>query len=544
MKKILSYFITLSISMLTVSSNGYSQKLNEIESLEVTEILLSDNRISTEKDGDEFEFVLSDDLKVKIKKGKTATKEFIQAGMLIDVAYEVSDTLYIAKKITILEEQELTFGAYTGFFDYLTDSVAYVGGKKVMLLPGVNIQASDDKNCKCKGFPFKDFSTRPLAYGYSLTIKGKQRADGVILAEKITACKNTLTDDIDKVITEVKDRYEGGKLKHKLPQGYYRGYLSSNGVTYKLHSSDALQEYVTAVGEKLLPAYLNTNEKDDAEVFKYRFLVIENDLPEAFSWPNGMIFINSGLLCSITNEAQLAFVIARELAHINYYHTAKRLKEAKKKNAVINGFKKMLTTLPVFVDKYKTSKDNEDSTVVKNNIEKMLTKYADMLDKGLGSGINRQLIGALILVQDKIKPVELIGQYSQVQEAEADEVALSYMYIAGYDIREALKFWAALLEKIKKPGFKTSVTKSIKKMMPPDLLDAFKGDIKQNLLEKPIEHLVEKIFTSIFTSPKLTQKRLKRIKAIIQNNFPGYELHGKQTNPQRHAAMIAMLKCQ
>jgi beta-barrel assembly-enhancing protease len=546
MKKILRSSIILAIWM-SMICKVYPQKSSEIEGIEITEVLMNENRITTEKDGDEFEFILPTNLKIKTKKkGKVLDRYQIQAGMLIDIAYEIIDTIYVAQKITVLEDQEFSLGGHIGYFDYWADTVAFVGGKKVILAPGVTIQGDEEKNCKCKGYPFKDFQKKPLKYGYSLTIKGKQRPDGVLVAEKVTACNSDLAEAIEKVITETSDRYEGGKLIFKQAQGIYKGNLVANGVTYKLHPSDALQEYVVSVGTKMLPAYLNTDEKDNAEIFKYRFLVIDNNLPEAFSWPNGMVFINTGLLCTLTNEAQLAFVIGRELAHINYHHTAKRLQKVKGKNKVMNGFKSLLTKVPDFVDAYKTKKDstNADSAVVKNDMEKMLNKYADIIDKGLGKGINRQLLGSLLLVQDRLKPAELIGQYSLAQEAEADEVALSYMYIAGYDVREAPKFWTSLLEKMKKPGFMTNVTKSIKKMIPTDLLDAFKGDIKAKLLAKPIDNMMEKVFTSIFNTPKLTQKRLNRVKGIIQNNYPGYEFYGNQTDPKKYASIIGVLKCQ
>lgn len=545
MKKLLHYLIALIIGVL-IKTNCYAQKPNEIEGVEVTEVIINENRITTEKDGDEFEFVLPTNLKVKTKKDKKIDKTQIQAGMLIDITYEIIDTMYVAQKITILEEQDFFLGGHVGYFDYWADTMAFVGGKKVMLAPGVTIQGDDDKDCKCKGYPFKDFQKKPLKYGYSLTIKGKQRSDGVLLAEKVTACNSNLAEAIDKVINEVADRYEGGKLLFKRAQGIYKGYLIANGVTYKLHSNDALQEYVVSVGTRMLPAYLNTDEKDDAEVFKYRFFVIENDLPEAFSWPNGMVFINTGLLCNLANESQLAFVIGRELAHINYHHTAKRLQKVNNKNKIMNGFKSVLTKMPDIVDSYKTKKDSTgtDSAIVKSGMEKMLNKYADIIDKGLSKGVNRQILGSLLLVQDKLKPAELIGQYSLAQEAEADEVSLSYMYIAGYDVREATRFWTTLLEKMKKPGFMANVAKSIKKMIPTDLLNAFKGDIKEKLLARPIDHIMEKVFTSVFTTPKLTQKRLNRVKGIIQNNYPGYELYGKQANPQKYASIIGILKCQ
>lgn len=48
----------------------------------------------------------------------------------------------------------------------------------------------------------------------------------------------------------------------------------------------------------------------------WTFGVIENDTPNAFHAPGGYVFVTTGLLARITNEAELAGVLAREIAHV------------------------------------------------------------------------------------------------------------------------------------------------------------------------------------------------------------------------------------
>jgi len=52
-----------------------------------------------------------------------------------------------------------------------------------------------------------------------------------------------------------------------------------------------------------------------------RVIVVESAERNAFAWPNGLILISSGLLATLENEAQLAYLIGHETAHILGRHS-------------------------------------------------------------------------------------------------------------------------------------------------------------------------------------------------------------------------------
>jgi hypothetical protein len=542
MKQLLIFCLMVWGSLLS-AGDIFCQNVSTMESVEITEMDITAGKFSAEKEDDEFDFYFNDKLKIKTKKGKTVNKELLHAGMLVDVTYELADTVYQVQKIVVLDEQELSFAGAKGYFDYQSDSIAFVGGKKVMLPPGVVIYGDEDKACKCKGYIFKNFQHKPLTFGYTMTVKGKQRADGVIVAEKVTACKSVPPEAVANAIAAVSEKYNGGKLVYNRALGIYKGHIMASGVKYQLFPKDAVQEYVTSIGNKLLLPYLQNpepSEQEDAEEFKYRFMVVDNEMPEAFSWPNGMVFINTGLLRSIANEAQLAFVIARELAHINYQHTARRLQKAEKLNITLDFVKRVIIKMPQLINKHKTDTAKADSAAAKTEFERMLTRYADGLDKVLNSK-DRYLLGILLTIKQKIRPLELVGQYTKAQEAEADEVALSYMYIAGFDIREAPKLWDLLLDKMKKPSFKAKVSKEIRKMIPLSFLESFKGDIKTLLISKTAESLICRIFESAFNAPKLTRRRLERVSRIVQANYPDGTFTKIDNGAEKYAEFLNMI---
>ncbi|MBW1766599.1 MAG: M48 family metalloprotease [Deltaproteobacteria bacterium] len=69
-----------------------------------------------------------------------------------------------------------------------------------------------------------------------------------------------------------------------------------------------LQKYVNLVGHAVAHNSLRPG-------IPYRFVVVKSSLQNAFSCPGGIIFISSELLNTIKTEAQLACILAHEVAH-------------------------------------------------------------------------------------------------------------------------------------------------------------------------------------------------------------------------------------
>lgn len=88
--------------------------------------------------------------------------------------------------------------------------------------------------------------------------------------------------------------------------------LRSGRVIY----GDEMTEYVTRVGEKI------TGKNSDI-----RFYILRSNVVNAFSTKQGIIFVTEGLLAQLSNEAQLAFVLAHEIAHYQKEHVVEGYKE-------------------------------------------------------------------------------------------------------------------------------------------------------------------------------------------------------------------------
>lgn len=81
-----------------------------------------------------------------------------------------------------------------------------------------------------------------------------------------------------------------------------------------------IQEYINDIGQRLAA----TSSRPE---IPYHFLVVEDKAVNAFATMGGYVYINSGLMKLAENEAELAGVVAHEIAHIAARHSVNRMKD-------------------------------------------------------------------------------------------------------------------------------------------------------------------------------------------------------------------------
>lgn len=62
-----------------------------------------------------------------------------------------------------------------------------------------------------------------------------------------------------------------------------------------------------------------------SQQFNYEFFVVQDNTPNAFTIPGGKIYVHTGLLTFVSNDNELAGVIAHELGHAYERHPAKNI---------------------------------------------------------------------------------------------------------------------------------------------------------------------------------------------------------------------------
>ncbi|MFB5651703.1 M48 family metalloprotease [Leptospira wolffii] len=106
-----------------------------------------------------------------------------------------------------------------------------------------------------------------------------------------------------------------------LGKQYYQGAIRGEHGT-KEFKSEGLRKYVQSITDRIL----KSPEIRYKEVFPYRVTVLEDDQTiNAVCAPGGYIFVYTGLLRFVDDEATLAGILAHEIAHAEKRHSTKQL---------------------------------------------------------------------------------------------------------------------------------------------------------------------------------------------------------------------------
>ncbi len=185
-----------------------------------------------------------------------------------------------------------------------------------------------------------------------------------------------------------------------------REYAQMIDTTVKLVQDPVITEYVNRIGQNIV-------RNSDARV-PFTIKVIDSDQVNAFALPGGFFYVNTGLLLIADEEAELAGVMAHEVAHVAARHAMRQMTRGNLAN---------IASIPLI-----------------------------FVGGGIGYAV-RSAAGIGV-------PMSFM-KFSRGFEEEADYLGLQYMYKAGYDPQSFLTFFEKIqaTEK-KKPGTLSKVFSS------------------------------------------------------------------------------------
>lgn len=163
-----------------------------------------------------------------------------------------------------------------------------------------------------------------------------------------------------------------------------------------------LAQYITDLGNRIA----RSGDEPDSD---FRFYLIRNSALNAFAVPGGHIAVNTGLIMATESEAELASVLAHEVAHVTQHHLSRMLEGSQNQ-----GFK-MLGALAAAI---------------------LLGGEA----------------GQAALVAANASSIENQLEYSRSFEREADSIGIQTLARAGYDPRgmpsffDRLQRWSRIYE--------------------------------------------------------------------------------------------------
>jgi len=89
-----------------------------------------------------------------------------------------------------------------------------------------------------------------------------------------------------------------------------------------LYQDVEIENYLNRIAAKL---HANSTSPD----FSFQIKVIKDPSLNAFAFPNGVIYIHTGILARMDNEAQLAALLAHEMVHCTHRHSLRVLRSIK-----------------------------------------------------------------------------------------------------------------------------------------------------------------------------------------------------------------------
>jgi len=190
-----------------------------------------------------------------------------------------------------------------------------------------------------------------------------------------------------------------------------------------LYNNPMLQRYLNTIGQRLVP-------KDSPNIYSFKILL--DPIPKAESFSTGTVLVSTGLIAMLDNEAQLAYVLGHEIAHVEKNHFYEAVRMAVVEDAL--------------------NKEKEEITERKRAI---FTAAVTASTAGLGGGVAQGLKGALIggvlglassafLAKLVFRDHTTVTEWPDVFENDADETSLGFLLDQNYDVREAPKLYGRM----------------------------------------------------------------------------------------------------
>jgi predicted Zn-dependent protease len=192
----------------------------------------------------------------------------------------------------------------------------------------------------------------------------------------------------------------------------------------KPHEDPLLEEYLAKIGDRLLP---DTVRAAGGPGFRYG--VIKDPTLNAFAMPNGRIYVHTGLLSRLDNEAQLATLLGHEMTHVTNRHALKFTRDARNKQ-ILYTVAAVAASIGVAVAVGSRSKAGDP----------------------VGAAVLSQTANAVLGVGLQLAALAAINGYGRDLEREADTEGMEKLVHAGYDPKEAPKVFQLLQKDSKDRG--------------------------------------------------------------------------------------------
>ena len=198
--------------------------------------------------------------------------------------------------IPIIHKQKIPMASGNGSNKY--------SNKKIQNLTSLQLQDENNVNKKLKINKIPSYATdseKDSEYNY------KHLQLPFLFTDIMQLCGYSMHTQLAEAtkISIKKENMIGDKIEQFLKNNLYKGKIITNTKTAKY-----LQHLGAFLAKKVKRKGVN-----------YKFFLINDNNFNAMAYPGGKIYINTGLLKYISNEAELAAIIAHEIKHVDLRHS-------------------------------------------------------------------------------------------------------------------------------------------------------------------------------------------------------------------------------
>jgi hypothetical protein len=278
--------------------------------------------------------------------------------------------------------------------------VIYADGERIAISPSAAVILKPSRAARTR-VPLQDtsepskFSPDALNLDTFVHYEGVRQSDGSIMAEKA----EFEHAEIEYGEARMRQRFAPAVINPDYANSQ-PGAIEMYKKEYKILPSQEAQDYISRLGNSLVPAHQKELPDNDPLKIPFRFFLVEKEGFNALTYPNGVVIVYSGVFDALDNEAELAFALAHEISHAIERHVW------------------------------------QQQEYFRNELIALRQRGVFVPDR---------------LLLANLRAAGFSSQYARSLENQADRVGLEWMLAAGYDIREAPQSWKAVARKMSDP---------------------------------------------------------------------------------------------
>ena len=192
---------------------------------------------------------------------------------------------------------------------------------------------------------------------------------------------------------------------NKLSFDAYQDFMKKNKVSTNAEQTAMVKRVGSRIATAVEEFCARENCADRLAGFAWEFNLVESKDVNAWCMPGGKVVIYTGILPVAQTEAGLAVVMGHEIAHAIAHHGAERM------------------------------------------TQNLATQYGLAIVDGALEGQTENTRALVKVVAGAGAQLGVLLPFSRVHESEADRLGVTFMAMAGYDPREAPRFWQRMTEK-------------------------------------------------------------------------------------------------